>query len=504
MKHISLHIHLKSLFTSILSLVFFALLATPVTAYRLPVAPLAPPPPAITQLIIHFNHDSVYAQEASLALDPEVESGRQLKVPRSYVIRVPASRVGPIISRLQHRSDVEYAEVDALAYPSQVSVNDPLFTNQWNLSDIHVPQAWGTTTGSPTIKVALLDSGVDDDHPDISSQVVDWSNFSDSTTYTDQIGHGTHVAGIVAASTNNGLGVAGIGYQTKLMSVKVLSDRGYGQYSWIAQGIYYATDHGARVINLSLGGTSDSITLRQAVDYAWSHGVVVVAAAGNSGSSRPIYPAYYDHVIAVAAVDSSNRKPYFSNYGSWVDLAAPGVSILSTLPNQPNHFSSSQDYGLASGTSMASPHVSAVAALVWSLHPSWTSQQVIDRLEQTADPITNTGRYWQYGLVNAAAAVGSSVQPTPTPTPTPLPTVIPAPTPTPTPSPSPTPISTPTPTPLPTPSPSSTPTPTPIPTSPPTPTPVPTPSSNPNEARRDLLRQIISDRFCRLVPSRCN
>jgi thermitase len=201
----------------------------------------------------------------------------------------------------------------------------------------------------------------------------------------DVYGHGTHVAGIAAAMTNNGIGVAGLGYSSTIMNVKVLNDDGMGAYSWLASGIIWAVDNGAKIINMSLGGSSSSSTLEDAVNYAWNNGVVVVASAGNSASTAPSYPAYYNNCIAVAATDANDALASFSNYGKWVDVAAPGMTIDSTWNDG--------GYGCMSGTSMASPHVAGLAALVFATLSDANGNgklngEVRRRIESTCD---NTG-----------------------------------------------------------------------------------------------------------------
>jgi subtilisin family serine protease len=181
-------------------------------------------------------------------------------------------------------------------------------------------------------------------------------------------------------------------------TVKVLGDNGNGSWSWISNGIVWAADNGAKVISMSLGGHSGSSTVQNAVNYAWSKGVVVVAAAGNDGNTTRNYPAYYTNAIAVAATNDNDAKASFSNYGSWVDVAAPGVSILSTKPS---------GYGRLSGTSMATPHVAGVAGLVWSTGLCGTTDNACVRtqIEALADPISGIGSYWTYGRINAARSL---------------------------------------------------------------------------------------------------
>ncbi len=294
---------------------------------------------------------------------------------------------------------VQFAEPDYLA-AADSNPDDPWFASQWGLNKIQAPLAWDITTGSSSVCIAILDTGVELNHPDLAGKIVASKNFTTSSTANDVGGHGTHVAGIAAAITNNKVGVAGLGYNSTIMNVKVLGDDGYGSYSWIAQGIIWATDNGAKVINMSLGGTSASSTLESAVNYAWNKGVVVVAAAGNEGTSAPCYPAYYTKTIAVAATDSNDKVTSWSNYGSWVDVAAPGVAIYSTLKGN--------NYGFGSGTSMATPFVSGLAALVFTRVTDINSNNLLNdevraQIEKTCDDIGATGI--SGGRINALKSV---------------------------------------------------------------------------------------------------
>jgi len=210
-----------------------------------------------------------------------------------------------------------------------------------------------------------------------------------------------------AAAADNGIGVAGVAYGAGLMNVKVLADNGSGYTSWVASGIYWAADNGAKVINLSLGGSTASKTLENAVNYAWSRGVVVVAAGGNNASSAKQYPAAYTNCIAVAATDQNDNKAYFSNFGSkWIDVAAPGANIYSTLPNHSNRIGGT-DYGYLSGTSMATPYVAGLAALVWSTGYGTTASNVRSRVVGAVDKTVSGNIYKKYGIprINAFKAV---------------------------------------------------------------------------------------------------
>ena len=335
------------------------------------------------------------------------------------VVSVPQGREDRILAALSKNPNVEYAEPDYLA-EAVLTPNDTYFApNQWGLentgqnikgqvgtadADIDAPLAWGTTLGN--VKMAILDSGIDQNHEDLSAKIADQKNFTTSATIDDLYGHGTHVAGIAAAVTNNALGVAGGCPNCVLMNGKVLGDNGSGAYSWVSGGIIWAADNGAKVINLSLGGSSPSKTLERAVNYAWNKGAVVVAAAGNCGCRQKIYPAAYENAIAVAATNNLDKKASFSSYGArWVDVAAPGENIFSTFPNHSYVINKNSGYDYGSGTSMAAPMTAAAAALVWSTPQGTSATAVRLRLGQTADKIGGTGSYWSSGRINAGAAV---------------------------------------------------------------------------------------------------
>jgi thermitase len=318
------------------------------------------------------------------------------------VVTIPAGKVIEKARAYSTHGKVLYAEPNYLG-EAIGTPDDAYFDNQWGMKKVEAPAAWEVTKGSSSIKIAILDTGVDLDHPDLAGKTVGSINFTSSATADDLYGHGTHVAGIAAASTNNGIGVAGLGYSSSIVSVKVLGDDGYGYYSWIAKGITWAADNGAKVINMSLGGTSASSTLEDAVNYAWSKGAVIVAAAGNNGSSTPFYPAYYENTIAVAATDVNDNLTSWSDYGQWVDVAAPGVSIYSTLKDS--------GYGYKSGTSMASPHTAGLAALLYTVVTDSNgngrlNDEVRSRIETTADRLASSGA--GSGRINAYKAVSGS------------------------------------------------------------------------------------------------
>jgi thermitase len=346
----------------------------------------------------------------------------------AQLIKVPAGKELQLIEALSRNPAVEYAEPDELVtaatddeyFPRQYALqnNGQSFTNTASTlsvaagkvdADVDAVEAWNVTTGSGT-RVAIIDSGVASDNPDIAPKVVARANFSDAATGEDNYGHGTHVAGIVAATANNTIGVAGVCPDCTILDAKVLNDSGSGSSSRIANGINWAVSNGAKVINMSLGQRVSSRTLETAVNNAWNQGAVIVAAAGNAGTQAKIYPGAYPNVIAVAATDNTDAKASFSTYGAkWVDVAAPGVNVYSTFPNHPFYLGTengrSQGYDVGSGTSMASPIVAAAAALAWSSHPGATQTSVRANVESTADKVPGTGTYWAYGRVNAYNAV---------------------------------------------------------------------------------------------------
>lgn len=333
-------------------------------------------------------------------------------------------RVEELIRLMEGIKGVEYAEkvpLDKLF----LTPNDPSYSSQWGLAKINAPGAWDFFSAGSTIVIAIVDDAVQRSHPDLQPNL--WVNpgeipnnnvDDDGNGYIDDIngydvgsndnnpdppsssyGHGTHVAGIASARSNNGVGVASIGFSCKLMCVKATNtassiSNGYG-------GIVYAAASGAKVINCSWGGPGASTTGQNVINYAWNKGCIIVAAAGNDNVSTPFYPAAYNNVIAVASTSSSDAKSSFSNYGTWIDIAAPGSNIFSTTVNS--------SYGNMSGTSMASPMVAGLVGLMWSLNPGLPRASIINCLTSTATNINAqnpnfTGQLGA-GRINAQAAM---------------------------------------------------------------------------------------------------
>ncbi|MGN6599644.1 MAG: S8 family serine peptidase [Actinomycetes bacterium] len=303
--------------------------------------------------------------------------------------------------------------------------------SQWGLDALHAEDAWALHTATGQV-VAVVDTGVDAGHPDLAGAVLRGADFRTNESGTriaptgdgraDPVGHGTHVAGIVAAIADNGTGVAGLARGATVLPVRVLDASGGGYDSDVANGITWAADHGAGVINLSLGGPDNDSATEAAVAYAQSKGVVVVAAAGNSGEvcdgsntgecgNQVDYPAAYPGVLAVAAVDDQQQRPSFSESQPYVGVAAPGVDILSTYPRDLAAQEVTPPYVPLSGTSMAAPFVSAAAALVRAERPDLDPAAVVSLLESTATDLESPGRDNDtgYGLVNPLAALTAAL-----------------------------------------------------------------------------------------------
>ncbi len=333
---------------------------------------------------------------------------------------VQASRAARAAGRLD---GVVYAEPDYTAQAILVP-NDTYYAQQWGMDKVQAPAAWDSETGSDQVVIALINSGIDLDHPDLAGKawtnlgeipgngvdedgngLVDdvngWNFVGDDANLGDSNGHGTQVAGVLAATGNNSMGVAGLCWSCKLMVLKVMSAGGVSNYSDIVLAVNYAREKGAQVINLSLGGYSDSRSLKDAISAAISDGIVIVAGAGNDNSSTPFYPAAYPGVLSVAGTNVSDGRWGGSNYGSWVSLSSPADNIQTTYLGS--------DYGPGTGTSLSAPFVAGAAALVRSHWPGWSGAMVRNQLLRTADDIdaANPGYEGLLGLgrVNAAAAL---------------------------------------------------------------------------------------------------
>ncbi|WP_341357004.1 cell wall-binding repeat-containing protein [Rossellomorea sp. y25] len=313
------------------------------------------------------------------------------------VLSVPRKDVSSTLSKLNNNENIEYAEVDQLVYTQAAAPNDTYFNNQsQDFQVMKVLEAWENYNPIEEVTVAIVDSGIDLKHPELRSRLVEGKNFiNEEEPPVDRSGHGTHVAGLVGAVTNNKMGIASAAEKVKLMPVKVFEGK-TTYMSTVIQGIRYAADNGADIINLSLGSYSNMKALEDAIDYAVDKGALVVGAAGNDDEHAVLYPATYPEVLAVGSVDSTTlTKSTFSNFGETVDISAPGTNIFSTWMD---------GYQALDGTSMSTAIVSSVSSMVKQQYPFLKGLQVKDVLENSTTPLPEVDRLGT-GLINAEEAL---------------------------------------------------------------------------------------------------
>lgn len=372
-----------------------------------------------------FDKDSVlvkFKKSASRSARDKALSSRGAKslgtVAGTAFVKVDSNgKAAELVKALKKDKSVAAVSLDYVR-KAEATPNDPGYTytypdgthDQDYLKTVRMPQAWDVTKGSTTTKVAVLDSGVNGKHEDLSGKVVGGYNTIvdqpiSAGVNSDDNGHGSFVASIIAAKTNNGIGMAGVDWGARIMPVKVLNSEGYGLDSDIAQGIQWAALSGAKVINLSLGGSEDNPVLRDAVAYANARGAVVVAAAGNTGGMEPHYPAAIPEVIAVGATDWKGALTDFSTTGDWVDVTAPGWGVLGAGHGT---VASYEDYWIGDGTSYSAPIVSGIISLMRTKSPSMTPAQLATRIRGTARDAGPRGfdPYYGAGVVDAYYALG--------------------------------------------------------------------------------------------------
>ena len=357
----------------------------------------ADPPAAADRLIVHGRR---------LAQSRAYRSARQL-APGSWIVQVDPERRDEARREIARQSGVDDVELD-IRFQAAADPNDPCFQScqgrsQWYLQKVRAPAAWDVTQGSASVMVAVLDTGVSAGHEDLVGKVVTQPGCGLGGVTNDTNGHGTAVASIIAANTGNSLGLAGLGWNTKVLAVRVLDSEGFGFSSVISSGIRCAVDHGARVVNLSLTAVEHSQAVADAVVYAQSKGAVVLAAAGNEASREPVFPAALPRVISVAATTQTDAIAPYSNTGSWVDIAAPGSALLVATPV--TQASPNGSYGLITGTSFSVAEVSATIALVLAHDPTVSPEAAAARVKRTALRIPSSGRDIESGRLDAAAAV---------------------------------------------------------------------------------------------------
>ena len=349
------------------------------------------------QLIIKFKDSITTSQKEAIFQKSQVTQLSAIENGEFSLVSIPTGSDSKKITKLLLRFP-EVASVE-LNYKIKTSYKplDQNYAKQWYSQKIHMPSAWNMTFGSSDIKVAVIDAGLQVTHPDLKGKITKPYNAVTGGTSIPSSVHGTHVAGIIAASKNK-IGIMGIAPNVKIIPVNVFQGEVADIYT-VANGIDYAVKAGADIINLSLTTEDYTAILDDSIQSAVKQGVVVVAAVGNDQTSRPQYPAAYENVIAVSATTKGDKRADFSNYGSYINLCAPGVDIYSTAPKS--------TYLLESGTSMATPIVSGVSALILSKNPFLSPAEVTDILQKSSVDLGTKGwdRYYGYGRVNAYKAL---------------------------------------------------------------------------------------------------
>lgn len=339
------------------------------------------------------------------------ELAQKLGMSRTYRFHAPAGSDTPTMATAFSKAPgVERAEVDGIGGIAETVPNDPSFAQQWALRDLTPPTAdiratfgWDIFRGSSDVTIAIVDSGVQANHPELSGKVTAGWNYWDNNEDTDDPhGHGTHVSGIAAAWTNNGVGIAGVNWNARLLAIRVVSPTGSGTESHAAQGITFAANHAApQIINMSLQYYTGTQTLRDAVDYAFGLGKTLIAAAGNGRGRTVAFPGAFPNCMAVTGMDRDGLLGTYSNYGPEVDVTAPGTQVYSLWRLS--------GYNTIDGTSMATPHVSGLAALLLAYQPTLTNTQIPIILRNTTTDMGDPGwdEMFGTGRINVEAALQS-------------------------------------------------------------------------------------------------
>lgn len=387
-------------------------------------------PTAYTMDPREFRADGVSTSHIAVGFKKDVDAAKfgnkyGLRVHRSIsalkatIFDLPLGTVPEsLVSKIEgaEKTDVEYAETISKG-SLEKQVNDPLVNQQYALEQTGAFGAWDVTMGEKTTIIALIDSGVDPQHPDLVGKIVSKYNvFTKNDEVKDGTGHGTHCAGIAAAAADNNEGIAGMAPQCGLMIVQAFDADGVTSTALLAEAITWAADHGAKVISMSFGIYGESELMSKAVNYAYyTKDAVLVASAGNDQKrtdaySAPHIPATLHGVLEVSATDKKGKLASFCNWGSQHKVAAPGVDILSTFPTYPVKEGKSTNYAVMSGTSMATPCVAGFLALIRSQHPDWNRLMVIDHVQKSTVDIGPRGGddYFGYGLIDARKGVGGN------------------------------------------------------------------------------------------------
>ncbi len=343
------------------------------------------------------------------------------------------------LERLAQQPGVEFVEPNRIRHTTISAPNDPSYSSQWALQTLQAPQAWNllpgiyltaSSAGSQRTHVAVIDTGLDCTHPDfvnagggspdsahggqinfaLSQAFVNTTVSNACAAWADDFGHGTGTAGIIAASAQNGVGIAGAAYPVDLVIYKVTDSSGNADDATIANAIMTAAEAGVHVISISLGGNGYAQSLQTAISYAWARDAIVVASAGNNGNSNMFFPADADEAIGVSATDNNNNITSFSNYGPYIGLGAPGSNVLTTFPQYPTPIGAT-NYAGFTGTSAAAPQVASAAALLVMSTPNTSAAAIVQRLQQTASSAGWWNQNTGYGVVNAFNAVAGNLQP---------------------------------------------------------------------------------------------
>ncbi len=358
------------------------------------------------QVLVSFKGRMTTSELTSFEKRTGMKVKRNLGAISSALVNISGSPEAAV-AKLQKDAAVRSAEFDRAVLLDDVKVNDPSRGKQYALDTVKADAAWGVTMGSEKVVIGILDSGLDLDHPDLKSKLLPGHNTTaPGAAPKDDMGHGTHVAGIAAAVSNNNEGIAGLAANCKILPVKVLG-AGAGSAATIAEGIIWAADHNADVINMSLGFYEENEAVGKAVAYALSKNVVIVATMGNNNIERKRYPAAFPGVIAVGSTAEGDKRSDFSNFGSWMSVSAPGSNILSTFPTYPVQISGTKGYASLSGTSMAAPLVAGLAGLVRSKHPGMAPAEVKKILESSTVDLGDKGfdKNFGNGRIDALSAV---------------------------------------------------------------------------------------------------
>ena len=379
----------KRVSTVFIFTVFFCMIATSMSwAENNGVGVGHSPGELLIKLKAGVNADEVFKAHGAIV----VKEMPQIKV---KLIKVPDHALETVKEALGKNPNIEFVEYNFMA-KEHIVPNDPYYQYQWFLPNISAEEGWNISTGSEEVIIAILDSGIAHEHPDLVDKIVPGWNFLENNDNTNDVkGHGTAVAGSAAASTNNVIGIAGTSWESMIMPLLVANSDGWTFYDDAAEAVIYATDNGAKIINMSFGGAGSSYTLQNAIDYAWERGVVIVASAGNDLNDTLNYPASCNNVISVSATNSINELAFFSSYGTAIDVTAPGQAIYTTSLYSGN-------YGSVDGTSFSSPIVAGLAGLIWAITPNLTNAQVVALIEQNADDLGEKGWdiYFGHGKIN--------------------------------------------------------------------------------------------------------